>query len=119
MEDELRALIHARETVSRFEGVLLNKWPKLIALLITLLSADWPQWRGPNRDGVAHDLALPATWPKKASKMSLSPPSKPKPPVPPGALKTPSGPKRSPGGSGGDPPTATRPIQFPAARSEG
>lgn len=24
----------------------------------------WPQWRGPNRDGVAIGVALPATWPK-------------------------------------------------------
>ncbi|HZL89824.1 MAG TPA: PQQ-binding-like beta-propeller repeat protein [Pirellulaceae bacterium] len=27
------------------------------------LQADWPQWRGPNRDGVVHGVKVPATWP--------------------------------------------------------
>ena len=30
----------------------------------TPLKADWPQWRGPNRDGRVNDAAIPATWPK-------------------------------------------------------
>jgi outer membrane protein assembly factor BamB len=28
------------------------------------LSQDWPQWRGPNRDGVVHGVTVPAKWPK-------------------------------------------------------
>lgn len=28
------------------------------------LKADWPQWRGPNRDGMVKNAAIPATWPK-------------------------------------------------------
>jgi outer membrane protein assembly factor BamB len=28
------------------------------------LRADWPQWRGPNRDGMVSNAAIPATWPK-------------------------------------------------------
>ncbi len=28
-------------------------------------SQDWPQWRGPNRDRVVHDVTVPAKWPKK------------------------------------------------------
>ncbi len=31
-------------------------------------SADWPQWRGPNRDAKATDFTAPATWPKELSK---------------------------------------------------
>src|SRR5258708_669210 len=27
-------------------------------------SADSPQWRGPNRDGVVHGVTVPKTWPK-------------------------------------------------------
>ena len=26
--------------------------------------ADWPQWRGPHRDGVAHGVTVPDKWPK-------------------------------------------------------
>ena len=28
-------------------------------------AADWPQWRGPNRDGKATDFKVPGTWPKE------------------------------------------------------
>lgn len=30
----------------------------------TSLQADWPQWRGPNRDGTVKSATIPATWPK-------------------------------------------------------
>src|SRR5262249_25088193 len=26
--------------------------------------ADWPQWRGPHRDGVSTDFVVPAPWPR-------------------------------------------------------
>ncbi len=28
------------------------------------LKADWPQWRGPNRDGLVKNATVPAVWPK-------------------------------------------------------
>ena len=35
-----------------------------LASVFTAFAADWPQWRGPNRDGKVMDVVLPATWPK-------------------------------------------------------
>ncbi|HEX4610870.1 MAG TPA: PQQ-binding-like beta-propeller repeat protein [Urbifossiella sp.] len=37
-----------------------------LALAPALLAADWPQWRGPNRDGHAPGVKLPDVWPEKA-----------------------------------------------------
>ncbi|HEX5080429.1 MAG TPA: hypothetical protein VFY40_00175 [Blastocatellia bacterium] len=31
----------------------------------TVSAQDWPQWRGPNRDGLAGDFVAPAKWPEK------------------------------------------------------
>ncbi|NKB65803.1 MAG: PQQ-binding-like beta-propeller repeat protein [Candidatus Latescibacteria bacterium] len=33
-----------------------------------LAAQDWPQWRGPNRDGAAGSVALPQTWPAAPSR---------------------------------------------------
>jgi outer membrane protein assembly factor BamB len=45
----------------------VSKTPWLVslaALIFSLpLAADWPQWRGPNRDGVTRDFVAPTTWP--------------------------------------------------------
>jgi outer membrane protein assembly factor BamB len=45
---------------------------KLTVLLLLMLLAvpfshaqDWPQWRGPQRDGVVKDFVAPVTWPEK------------------------------------------------------
>ena len=38
----------------------------VLLTLPTARAADWPQWRGPNRDGVAPDVKLPAKWPADA-----------------------------------------------------
>ena len=47
-----------------------HRWSRLSFSLLILLAAgpslagDWPQWRGPNRDGSTGDLFVPQTWPK-------------------------------------------------------
>jgi outer membrane protein assembly factor BamB len=35
----------------------------ILSLPVTKTLADWPQWRGPNRDGKVADFKVPATWP--------------------------------------------------------
>src|SRR5262249_14549967 len=39
-----------------------------LALALAAPAADWPQWRGPERTGVARDARLPAAWPKEPPK---------------------------------------------------
>jgi len=34
-----------------------------MALVVPIAAQDWPQWRGPSRDGVAPGFTVPATWP--------------------------------------------------------
>ena len=40
----------------------------LLVSLESALWADWPQWRGPARDGVASALTVPTTWPAQLTK---------------------------------------------------
>jgi outer membrane protein assembly factor BamB len=40
----------------------------LVLSLGTSVLADWPQWRGPARDGVASSFTAPATWPAQLTK---------------------------------------------------
>jgi len=48
------------------------RFPSIKCLVVVAISiaasrlapADWPQWRGPNRDGLVKGVANPATWPK-------------------------------------------------------
>ena len=32
---------------------------------VAMAIADWPQWRGPNRDGLVSDASIPRAWPKE------------------------------------------------------
>lgn len=43
----------------------ISKWLICVAALLVVVpsAADWPQWRGSNRDGVTRDFAAPSTWP--------------------------------------------------------
>jgi outer membrane protein assembly factor BamB len=54
------------KTANRTGGVLV-----IGALLLAASGAcaqDWPQWRGPNRDGKATGFTAPKTWPKELTK---------------------------------------------------
>ncbi|MFN7920815.1 MAG: PQQ-binding-like beta-propeller repeat protein [Bryobacteraceae bacterium] len=41
----------------------------LIALASIALANDWPQWRGPGRDGLSRETGLISAWPKEGPKM--------------------------------------------------
>jgi outer membrane protein assembly factor BamB len=40
-------------------------WVLMTAGLLTGKAQDWPQWRGPNRDGKVTGFTAPATWPQQ------------------------------------------------------
>ena len=40
-----------------------------LTLALPLFAADWPQWRGPNRDGISKDTGLLLDWPKDGPKL--------------------------------------------------
>jgi outer membrane protein assembly factor BamB len=40
----------------------------LLMLASGVTAQDWPQWRGPNRDGKAPGFKAPATWPASLNK---------------------------------------------------
>jgi len=37
--------------------------PWMILLALPLLAAEWPQWRGPGRDGISQETGLLKSWP--------------------------------------------------------
>jgi outer membrane protein assembly factor BamB len=41
----------------------------LIAAAISVSAADWPQWRGPNRDGISQEKDLLQRWPQEGPKL--------------------------------------------------
>ena len=44
-------------------------WIAILALLPTSVSAlDWPQWRGPERDGISKETGLLKSWPAEGPK---------------------------------------------------
>src|SRR3954465_3177966 len=44
--------------------------PLLVCLLaLCAHAADWPQWRGPNRDGISKETGLLKEWPKDGPKL--------------------------------------------------
>src|SRR5215211_2345441 len=45
----------------------------LVAFSGVTLSAQWPQWRGPQRDGVVAPAFVPAAWPEKPTRIWTQP----------------------------------------------
>src|SRR5262245_26106938 len=41
----------------------------VLAVSLLLVAADWPQWRGPNRDGISKEIGLLSKWPEGGPKL--------------------------------------------------
>src|SRR5262245_66251048 len=52
---------HRRMDLSRVRALLVMS---AVAAAVPT-AAQWPQWRGPNRDGVVPSSSVPAAWPEK------------------------------------------------------
>ena len=51
-----------------------TRWPVLLAsclssLVVAASAANWPQWRGPERDGVSRETGLLKEWPREGPKL--------------------------------------------------
>ncbi|HMC11896.1 MAG TPA: PQQ-binding-like beta-propeller repeat protein, partial [Pirellulaceae bacterium] len=53
--------------MNRFLSKLV--FTSLLAIAVLLTAADWPQWRGPNRDGVSKETGLLKQWPADGPKL--------------------------------------------------
>lgn len=47
-----------------FRVLLCSSVACLLSVAVVDVDAQWPQWRGPNRDGVAAAASVPVTWPE-------------------------------------------------------
>ena len=56
----MHSSLNRRMTAVLMIGLVLLAYPSA-----ALGIADWPQWRGQNRDGVVSDASIPRTWPKE------------------------------------------------------
>src|SRR5437588_13018420 len=52
--------------ISTFPSLLIGCC--LALLVVHARAADWPQWRGPNRDGISHESGLVKEWPADGPK---------------------------------------------------
>src|SRR5207253_491946 len=46
-----------------------SRWLLVVAGVFTLTAADWPQWRGPQRNGISQETGLLREWPKDGPKL--------------------------------------------------
>jgi outer membrane protein assembly factor BamB len=49
----------------------MRRLPLILTLILafTAMAADWPQWRGPNRDGISSETGLLSSWPSGGPKI--------------------------------------------------
>ena len=55
----------------------MNRWKRTVGIIAavalfttaTAVADDWPQWRGPNRDGISKETGLLRQWPAEGPKL--------------------------------------------------
>jgi outer membrane protein assembly factor BamB len=57
------------QTQSRGGPDIINQILLLAFVSSNLMAADWPQWRGPNRDGISRETGLLKAWPPEGPKL--------------------------------------------------
>jgi outer membrane protein assembly factor BamB len=48
----------------RAQSVVAAQSPTRVDTRVQAKGVDWPQWRGPNRDGIVHGVTVPTRWPR-------------------------------------------------------
>jgi outer membrane protein assembly factor BamB len=50
---------------------IMRRLPLVLTLILAFsaMAADWPQWRGPNRDGISNETGLLSSWPSGGPKV--------------------------------------------------
>src|SRR6516162_9045816 len=51
-------------------ATMKTRWLLFAAACCALTAADWPQWRGPDRDGLSKETGLLKEWPKDGPKLA-------------------------------------------------
>ncbi|MGQ9610978.1 MAG: hypothetical protein ACUVWN_16905 [bacterium] len=54
----------SKKYIILFLGILFS-----FMIVMQVQSADWPQWRGLNRDGISKEIGLLKTWPENGPKL--------------------------------------------------
>jgi len=49
-------------------GILAGVAGVAVVLIAPVVAQDWPQWRGPNRDGAMASFSRPASWPERLAR---------------------------------------------------
>src|SRR5262252_2504019 len=47
------------------DKIMISRTALFFCLLATVFAGDWPQWRGPHRDGVGNTISEPKVWPEQ------------------------------------------------------
>src|SRR5512143_3021146 len=66
---QIQGTFMKRVTSKRCLGVVLGMGMGLSLLPLGAPAVDWPQWRGPQRDGISKETGLLAEWPKEGPRL--------------------------------------------------